>query len=289
MTFTIKVIFMEVKRRLDKGYESLVQRTVETQMMAELMEDYGFPNAICRSLKEMFMSYFNTYIGYDKSEGQIIYRAIPEGVPPGIEVAKIKTLSVRLTVVHESDIQITTQGMNELIKHRIVRITNEAFDQGGLLTQADVSIILGESLRTITRRIGELKDDGIIVPTRGNRKDIGPGISHKTKIVEMYLKGYDFTEIKRRTRHSSESISRYLNDFARIAVLSDKGHTMNEMRIITRHSEHLIKQYIDLKEALTSEESAARMEQLTARLNRRKKNEMNPNLPMLEQNGGGIR
>lgn len=280
---------MEVKRRLDKGYESLVQRTVETQMMAELMEDYGFPNAICRSLKEMFMSYFNTYIGYDKSEGQIIYRAIPEGVPPGIEVAKIKTLSVRLTVVHESDIQITTQGMNELIKHRIVRITNEAFDQGGLLTQADVSIILGESLRTITRRIGELKDDGIIVPTRGNRKDIGPGISHKTKIVEMYLKGYDFTEIKRRTRHSSESISRYLNDFARIAVLSDKGHTMNEMRIITRHSEHLIKQYIDLKEALTSEESAARMEQLTARLNRRKKNEMNPNLPMLEQNGGGIR
>jgi len=289
MTFTIKVVIMEVKQRIDKGYESLVQRTVETQMMAELMEDYGFPNAICRSLKEMFMSYFNTYIGYDQSEGQIIYRAIPEGVPPGIEVVKIKTLSVRLTIVNESDIQLTSKGMNELEKQRIVRITNEAFDQGGLLTQADVSIILGKSLRTINRRIAELREEGIVVPTRGNRKDIGPGISHKTKIVEMYLKGYDFTEIKRRTRHSSESISRYLIDFARIAVLSDKGHTMNEMRIITRHSEHLIKQYIDLKQTLTSDESAARMEQLTARLNRRKKNERNPNLLMPEQNGEVIR
>lgn len=289
MILTMMVMLMEARRRIDKGYESLVQRTVETQMMAELMEDYEFPNAICRSLKEMFMSYFNTYIGHDKSEGQIIYRAIPEGVPPGIEVSKIKTLPVKLTVMDISDIETLSQGKKELAKHRILRVTNEAFDQGGVLTQADVSLILGESLRTINRRIGELKDEGIIVPTRGNQKDIGPGISHKTKIVEMYLKGYDFTEIKRRTRHSSESISRYLNDFARIAVLSDKGHTMNEMRIITRHSEHLIKQYIDLKKALTTDESTARMEQLTARLNTGKKNEMNINPQMAEQNGGGIR
>jgi hypothetical protein len=272
--------------KIDKGYVSLVQRTVETQMMAELMEDYEFPNAICRSLKDMFMGYFDTYIGQDKGEGQIIYRAIPEGVPPGIEVAKIKTLPVRLTVVDTSDIEIASMGMRELIKHRIVRITNEAFDQGGVLTQADLSIILGEGLRTINRKIAELKDEGIIVPTRGNRKDIGPGVSHKAKIVEMYLKGYDFTEIKRRTRHSSEAISRYLNDFARISVLSDKGHTLNEMRIITGHSEHLIKQYLELKETLTTEESRSRIDQLEAGLGVRKKNLIDQDQI---QNGGEIK
>ena len=267
------MIYLDHVAKIDKGYAGLVQRTVETQMIAELMDDYEFPSAICRSLKDMFMTYFNTYIGHDRSDGQITYRAIPEDVPPGIEVARIKTLPVRLTVVHESDLEVISSGMNELCKHRIVRITNEALDQGAVLTQADLSIILGESLRTIVRRIAELKDDGVIVPTRGNRKDIGPGISHKTKIVEMYLKGYDFTEIKRKTRHSSESISRYLIDFARIAVLDEKGHTLNDMRIITGHSEHLIKQYLELKNALDTEESAARMEQLTAGLNSRKKNE----------------
>lgn len=138
MTLTIKVV-----QRIDKGYVSLVQRTVETQMMAELMDDYVFPNAICRSLKEMFMSYFNTYIGHDKAEGQIIYRAIPEGVPPEVVASRIKTLPVRLTIVDGSDIEIASKGMNELIKHRIIRVTNEAFDQGGVPTQADVSVILG--------------------------------------------------------------------------------------------------------------------------------------------------
>ena len=286
MTLTIKVMIMEYQR-INKGYISLVQRTVETQMMAELMDDYGFPNAICRSLKEMFMSYFNTYIGHDKAEGQIIYRAIPEGVPPGIVASRIKTLPVRLTIVDESDIEIASKGMNELIKHRIVRVTNEAFDQGGVLTQADISIVLGESLRTINRRIAELRDDGIVVPTRGNRKDIGPGISHKVKIVEMYLRGYNFTEIKRRTRHSSESISRYLNDFARIVVLSDKGHTLNEMRIITGHSEQLIKQYLDLKNTLTADESLSRLEQLTARLCADKKNDVEGN-PVIPEEGCGV-
>ena len=237
----------------------------------------------------MFMGYFDTYIGHDKGEGQIIYRAIPEGVPPGIEVSKIKTLPVTLTIVDLSDIEIASMGINELTKHRIIRITNEAFDQGGLLTQADISIILGESLRTINRKVAELKEDEIIVPTRGNRKDIGPGISHKTKIVEMYLKGYDFTEIKRKTRHSNSSISRYLNDFARIAVLDDMGHTLNEMRIITRHSEHLIKQYIELKRTLDTEESAVRMQQLTAHLGASKKNEIQQRQRGQNSDGGEIK
>lgn len=273
--------------KIDKGYVSLVQRTVETQMNAELMEDYEFPNAICRSLTELFMSYFNTYIGQDKAEGQMIYRAIPENVPPGIEVAKIKTIPVRLTVTETSDIEIASKDMNELMKKRIIRLTNEAFDQGALLTQADLAIILGESLRTITRKCAELKDEDIIVPTRGNRQDIGPGITHKTKIVEMYLTGYDFTEIKRKTRHSSESISRYLNDFARIAVLEGKGHTLNEMRIITSHSEHLIKDYLELKKRLTTKESEVRMNQLMARFDTRKKNSTDQETTEMLQNGGG--
>ena len=275
--------------KVDKGYASLVQRTVETQMMAELMEDYGFPNAICRSLTEMFMTYFNTYIGQERGEGQITYRAIPENVPPGIEVVKIKTLPVRLTVVENSDIELASESQDKLLKHRIVRLSNEAFDQGGVLTQADISLILGVSLRTVNRKVKELKDEGIVVPTRGNRKDIGPGTSHKAKIVEMYLTGYDFTEIKRRTRHSSEAISRYLNDFARVAVLSDKGHTLTEIRIITGHSERLINEYLELREKLESEESEARMNQLMARFGMDKKNEVETEDPAeVNEHGGKV-
>jgi len=138
------------------------------------------------------------------------------------------------------------KSQSELLKNRIVRITNEAFDQGAYLTQADLSIILGESIKTICRHCQQLKEEGIIVPTRGNRMDIGPGISHKTKIVEMYLNGYEFTDIKRNTRHSSESIMRYLNEFARCALLCEENYSLNQIRVITEHSERLIGEYLDL-------------------------------------------
>ncbi len=253
------------KESVEKGYVSLVHRTIDTQMTAELMEDYAFAAAIARSLKDFFLAYFNTYLGSDRSDGQLLYRAIPADVPPGIEVAKIKTLPVRLTLFDPSDLEVIINGTVYLQRHRIIRITNEAYDQGGVLTQADLSLLLGESLRTISTRIAELKNEGIIVPTRGNKKDIGPGISHKVTIVELYLKGHDFTDIKRRTRHSSESISRYLNDFARVACLAERQHTMGETRIITGHSEHLIQQYLDLKASLVDEETIGRYNQLTAR------------------------
>ena len=82
------------KESVEKGYVSLVHRTIDTQMTAELMEDYAFAAAIARSLKDFFLAYFNTYLGSDRSDGQLLYRAIPADVPPGIEVAKIKTLPV---------------------------------------------------------------------------------------------------------------------------------------------------------------------------------------------------
>jgi hypothetical protein len=249
---------------LEKGYISLIHRTIETQMVAELMEDYAFAAAIARSLKNLFLSYLNTYLGSDRTSGQLLYRAIPADVPPGVEVAKIKTLPVLLTLYDPSDLEVIKTGMVELQRHRILRITNEAYDQGGVLTQADLSILLGECLRTISSRIAELKAEGVIVPTRGNKKDIGPGISHKVKIVELYLKGHDFTDIKRRTRHSSESISRYLSDFARVACLDEREHSVSEIRIITGHSEHLIQQYLDLKAILVNDETIGRYKQVTA-------------------------
>jgi hypothetical protein len=132
-----------------------------------------------------------------------------------------------------------------------------------LLTQADLSILLAESLRTVVRRVKELKDENVIVPTRGNRMDIGPGVSHKTKIVELYLKGYEFTEIKRRTRHSSESIARYLKEFSRTLALHDRGHSTHEIRMIAQHSEKVVKEYLGLYELYKdNEECEARLEEI---------------------------
>ena len=279
------VIHMEAQA-ISRDYLSLSKRTLEEQLYNELEQDYGFPPAICRSLDELFFKYLKLYLGVDVGDGQLVYRAIPNDVPPGVRTEDVKTLAVRLTIYSPEDLVFASQNIKELTRERIDRITNQAFDQGGVLTQADLSVLLGESPRTIGRRIKELEDEGIVVPTRGKRMDIGPGTSHKTKIIEMHLTGYDFLDIKRRTRHSSGSISRYLNDFARIMVLHERGHSPQELRIITGHSDRLVREYLALYDNFNVKENQENLDQLRARYGIEKKDPMEEESPPPPENGG---
>ena len=87
--------------------------------------------------------------------------------------------------------------------------------------------------------------------------DIGPGTSHKVKIVELYLKGHEFTDIKQNTRYPSDSIARYLKEFARVAALHKEGYSLgslSQIRRITEHSERLVKEYLELYERYKNDE-----------------------------------
>ena len=115
----------------------------------------------------------------------------------------------------------------------MMRFAAEAYDLGGLLVQEDLALLLNSGRRTIQRDMSYLKKQEIIIPTRGSIQDIGPTISHKTKIVELYLKGYEYTEIERRTRHTGQSIKRYIIGFSKVVMLHSKGYNPNQIRELT--------------------------------------------------------
>ena len=122
----------------------------------------------------------------------------------------------------------------------------EAQEQGALLTQEDLARLLCASRSTIKRDIAYLRAQDITVPTRGQVKDIGRGVSHKVHIVGDWLAGYTFSEIQRRRWHSLGSIERYCAAFLRVVRLHTHGLTVAEMRLSTGLSEPLIQEYLDL-------------------------------------------
>ncbi len=254
-TGTGLVVLMEVSRE----FVSTFNRRVETQLYNELRRDYAFPRAVCRSLSELLTSYLDLYSA-QRREGQIVFHAVSRSVPPGIPVEEMHLIPVKLTLYDPEDCAAKTQ--QEILERRIVRISNEAFQQGGLLTQADVAILLGESTKTIRRHITELEEKGEVIPTRGKWKDIGSGVSHKKKIVELYLQGYEYTDIERKTKHSGEAIMRYVKDFARVLILTEEGYSDNELRIITGLSDKTIREYRELIEMYSTQEYQERLEQL---------------------------
>jgi DNA-binding Lrp family transcriptional regulator len=253
------------REAIGEKYISMFKHTLAQQVYIDLEQDYQFPRAVCRSLTEMFTAYMDLYFGGQRNPYQIIFNCVGIPVPPGLSSEEMAIVPVKLTIVDLEDVVTTSQkGVREMVKSRIVRITEEAFSQGGTLTQADVAIILGLSPRSVVRYIKELQGEGIFLHTRGNVKDIGPGVSHKTRIIELYLKGYEYTDIERRTKHSAGSIMRYIKEFSRVLILKGQDHSFGEMRIISDLSEKVLEEYLELIEKYQGEEYEDRLEQIRA-------------------------
>lgn len=249
---------------ISQKYLSIFRHTIAQQIHVELEQEYQFPKAICRSLTELFTSYIDIYFGGQKNPGQIIFHCIISTAPPGVSTKEAATIPVKLTVIDPEDIATASmKGIRELMKLRIIRIVEEAYSQGGTLTQADISLVLGLSIRSVVRYIKEIqKQEGVFLHTRGNVKDIGPGMSHKTRIIELYLKNYEYGDIERRTKHSAGAIMRYIKEFSRVLILQEQGHSFNEIRILTDLSEKLLQEYFDLIEKYQGDEYQERLEQI---------------------------
>ena len=180
------------------------------------------------------------------NNGQILYLAISDEEGPGKSIFDSKHLEVILTLDAPEDMEVYEKfGLSAYRQHILLRITQEARDQNALLTIKDLVKLLKSSYSTIKRDIKHFREKDIIVPLRGVVKDIGPS-SHKSKIVELYLKGYTPTEIQRLTRHSLQSIERYIKDFSRVSILTKREESLDNIRLIIGISERLVKEYQDL-------------------------------------------
>ena len=150
---------------------------------------------------------------------------------------------------------LRTQGSKALRQLKILRLTEEAYYQEGLLTQEDIGRLLQVSSRTVREDLRELQKDGNLVRTRGNEQDIGRGISHKSRIIELYLKGYTYDVIIRRSRHSAHSIKRYVNSFGRLLLILSHGiKNVSEISRLLNQSERLTKEYLGLYEKYRKED-----------------------------------
>jgi len=248
----------------DLVYKGPWVRSAQHRLFQTLETDYAFPRATCRSLVNLIWDFVNETFGEKIHEGQIVFHAASASEPPGKRISEIKTVPIHLTFHDRTDIRVLSEeGTSALRKHKIIRMANEALDQGGLLTQEDLAVLLCSSRRTIRRDIKELKVQGIEVPTRGTLQDIGPGITHKSKVVKMWLEGYEYTDIERKSGHSGCSVQRYLSGFSKVVRFYSRGYSSPEIRELADMSERLVEEYLDLYETFRDRpESQIRFQQI---------------------------
>lgn len=230
----------------ESAIERLEAKSPEEAIIERISRDFNLAPFMARTQFEQMRLYFEDYFGLDRDVGQMTVLAVSAENPPGCPVAECKRVPINLTVDSPDDLEAFREGVAALRRSKIQRLTWEAQEQGALLTQEDLARLLCTSRSTVKRDIAELRAKGMNVPTRGQVKDIGKGISHKTQIVEDWLAGYTFSEIQQRHRHSASSIGRYCSDFQRVVRLHVQGLSLTDIRLGTGLSERLIGEYVDL-------------------------------------------
>lgn len=230
------------------GLKRLQSKNARNAIIQKLAHDFNLTPIIAEAYYQQFALYFQEHANVSLSSGEIAYEAVAAEEPAGKHIRLTRKLTVRLKLIDfNTDLEaLANFGLAGIRRHRLLRLTRQAYDQGALLSYEDLSMLLTSSPATIKRDIALLKNEGKFVMTRGTKHDMGPGRSHKTIIIDLYFKGYTFSEIEQKTNHSETSVKRYLADFIQIATLVKEGFSANQIRLIAKKSLRIVREYSDL-------------------------------------------
>jgi len=228
--------------------QRLKSKSVKNAIVNSIAADFNLTPLLAEAYFNQIKNYFLQHTGLSLNSGQIHYLAVDDREPAGKPVELCRKVSVILTL-HDPDQDIDVyrrSGLSGLRQHKLLRITKEAIEQGALLSYEDIAFILTTSVITIKRDMACMRRQGLTIPTRGWRHDMGRGTTHKTQILDLYLNGYQFSDIEKRTHHSETAVKRYIQDFSRIILLYLKDFSVDQIRISTGFSNRLIGEYINL-------------------------------------------
>lgn len=244
-----------------KKVRRLKDKSLRNHLLHRFLHNYGYDKgevtakAIVDDILQLLEDFF--LIGNIDDDlrhiqcGQLVWMAVPVDEYPqrGKSIAQTRMMPVVLSLVTDADIDHIAYGFDTktLRKNRIQRLVDEAFDQGALLTQLDLAMLLGMSDAVVSQYVNQIQKEGHLLPTRGNIHDLSGAITHKREIISLYLEGYLTPAIAAKTHHSKEAVDRYIKDYHRVEMLWLHGITeLQQISHLSHLSARVAQQYIDL-------------------------------------------
>jgi hypothetical protein len=253
------------KHETNYGILRLKSKHSRNAIIQKLSNDFNLTPIIAEAYYQQFAQYFKEHANIKLSSGEIAYEAVSASEPAGKHIRLTQKVTVRLKLIDfTTDLDaLANYGLAGLRRHRLARITRQAYDQNALLSYEDLAMILTTSPATVRRDVQLLRHQGLFIMTRGSKHDMGPGLSHKTTILDLYFNGYTFSEIEQKTNHSESSVKRYLADFVQVATLYKQNFTHQQIRLIAKKSDRIVREYIQLYQTYSKQNNQRLQELLT--------------------------
>ena len=255
----------------EKKFRRINDKSLRQLLIHRFLNDYGYDKgevtatAIVDDILKTVEDYFVITLPLEKlatgdqppderllSYGQLVWMAVPIEEHPerGKSIIKTRMKPIILTYLATEDIESFRNGFTSrkpLRINRLVRWCHQAYDQGALLTQLDLAVLLNVCDAVVCDYVNEWqKTTSEILPTRGNIHDLSGAITHKKEIITLYLQGHLTPSIAAKTKHSKEAVDRYIRDYESVKVVRKATADIDKISQITRLSKRVITQYLDL-------------------------------------------
>lgn len=232
-------------------WDRLKQKQLDTQFTNKLLHGMNCSQfeakAILNAVYETYQPFFDN--SGAMKPGQVFFEVVSIENGAQKKLSECSMVSVVLTLdagAEDLDVKART-GVQGLRRHRLQRISNEAFQQGGLLTIEDIANrLLNCGERTLCRDLKVLKDQDIVLPLRSTIRDMGKSITHRSLIVKHWLLGKEYSDIARSTNHSIDAIANYIDKFKRVVCLAKNNYEIKTIAFLVKLSPSLTQEYYNL-------------------------------------------
>jgi hypothetical protein len=229
-----------------------------------------FRNSLCHLLQTEFPGVFGPTItrlfsesidqlyqrfhppGSRFAAGQCLWVAVAVDDPPryGKRIEHTRLVPVVLDLVNAQDLEdaVSTSVRANTRPKKVLRLFRQAHAQGGLLTEADVSLLLHLPINTISGVVlRHERATGETIPRRGTVHDMGRSVTHKRIICYKRLVEKKTTsQVAEETFHSPGEVEYYVQNLRRVQLCHSVGMTEEEIVTATGRSISLVREYLEL-------------------------------------------
>jgi hypothetical protein len=184
--------------------------------------------------------------------GQALWLAVAANERPGRSkrIEDTRLVPVLLDLVTRQDIDDACAGVKprQIRRAKIVRLFRQAHDQGAVLTEAEVGLLLHMGEREVSEEVTTWeKATSQSIPRRGTLHDLGRSVSHKAVICRKRLVEQKPTsQVAEETYHSPEEVEYYVQCFRRVQLCNDNGMSPEDIAQATGHTLFLVREYLEL-------------------------------------------
>ncbi len=253
-------------------HDRLAIKTPEQRFLFELQRGFELSPVEAREILETARNTLGAGLSSDKGtalkSGQVRQIVAARQAPYGRPLAETDMVEVVWTIdagLEDAEV-LQRYGKEGLRQARILRLIEEAVEQGGAPTIEDLAKALGVTPRTIKRDMAKLQSKDFLIKTRGKLKGAGRGQTHKALIVGLYLDRYTYSEIEQRTGHTIASIRRYLVTFGQVVLLHRRETPPQEIAFVVGISARLVEEYLELYRQRNSAGDGRRIQEILDRV-----------------------